>query len=262
MSGLVAVAATTAALSGWLMVTGTGTGTGTGRAGLAVGERLATPARVVVLGVVLAVVAPRAWLAPGLVGLTVAWAGWRLWRRRSDGRQAEQAAESLAQVCDLVAAELAAGVPPQTALDEAAAAWAVVAPVAEAARLGGDVPAALREAADMPGAGGLRLLAGAWAVSQRSGAGLSGATARVAAAIRREQATRRLVAAELASARATARLVAGLPLLALLMGSGAGGDPWAFLLETPGGWACLTAGSAAGLAGLWWIEQIARTAGA
>jgi tight adherence protein B len=95
-------------------------------------------------------------------------------------------------------------------------------------------------------------------MSQRTGGGLGAATRRVAELVGRGQATRRVVAGELASARATARLVSALPVVALLMGSGAGADPWTFLLRTPWGLGCLAAGLAVGLVGLWWIEVIAR----
>jgi tight adherence protein B len=213
---------------------------------------------VIVLGASAAVVLlPHGWVGPLLVVGPASWVAHLLWRRRTTARSAAATSTRMAEVCDLLAAELSAGRPPETALREASAAWPALVPVAEVARLGGDVPAALREVARTPGAGGLRLLAAAWSVSRRTGGSLGAATQRVAEAVRREQATRRVVAGELASARATARLMAALPILALLMGSGAGADPWSFLLRTPAGLGCLAAGLASGLAGVWWIEQIA-----
>jgi tight adherence protein B len=206
------------------------------------------------------VVMPRDLAVPCLVLTCAAWASGALWRRRAATRLEEANAAQMAEVCDLLAAELSAGRPAEAALAEAAQAWAPLLPVAEVCRLGGDVPAAFREVAATSGAGGLRLLAAAWSVSLRTGGGLGAATARVADAVRRDQVTRRLVAGELASARATARLVAGLPVLALLLGSGAGADPWSFLLRTPWGWACLGSGLATGLLGLWWMELIASEA--
>ena len=193
-----------------------------------------------------------------LIVAAACWAGRALWRRRAWARRAARNGELVVEVCDVVAAELGAGRPPETVLHEAASVWPELRPVADACRLGGDVPAALRAVALTPGAGGLRLLAGAWAVSHRTGAGLADSARRVSDAVRRDLATRRVVAGELASARATSRLVAVLPVLALLMGSGAGADPWTFLLGTPFGLACLAAGLAVGFAGLWWIELIAR----
>lgn len=200
-------------------------------------------------------------LAPVLVALAAAWVLLVLHRRRRADRLATERAERVRETCETLASELAAGRPPGAALERAAEEWAVLAPVAEAHRVGADVPAAWRAAGEVPGAGDLRLVAAAWQVAHRTGHGLAHAVARVSVDLRRARGTRRVVAGELASARATARLVAVLPVGALLMGSGAGGDPVAFLLGHPVGLACLAAGVALALAGLAWIEALAREAG-
>jgi tight adherence protein B len=245
------VSALLAAASGWLLVWP--------------GARPPRPARrttgwvgpAALVGVV-GLVVPQGWLVPGLLLAGAGLATRGLWLQRLDAGRSEVRAARLAEVCDLLAAELAAGRTPGAALEEAAQVWPELRHVADADRLGGDVPAALREVARLPGADGLRLLAAAWQVSHRLGAGLADSMQRVADATRRDQATRRLVAGELASARATARLIAVLPVVALLMGSGVGGDPWSFLLRTPVGWTCLGVGLTLGFAGLWWIEALAR----
>lgn len=197
-------------------------------------------------------------LVLALVAGALAAGGARLWTARERERSAHVTRSRVVELCDGLRAELASGQTPTLALERAGTEWPMLAPVARTARSGGDVPVALRGLAAEPGAGELRVVAAAWQVAHRTGHGLADALGRVADDLRATEQTRRVVAGELASARATARLLAGLPLAALLMGTGAGGDPWGFLVGTPAGLACLVAGLGCGYAGLAWIDALAR----
>lgn len=200
------------------------------------------------------------WWTPALGLAMLGWGGHRLHRRLQERRERAATSARVLETCDLVASELAAGRIAEAVLEEAAAAWPALTPVARAGRLGLSVPDALRKASELPGGRDLELLAAGWEVGQSSGAGLADLARLVARDLRAEAAARRTVDAELASARATAWLVSGLPLLALLLATASGGDPWSFLFGTPLGAGCLVGGIGLGLLGLWWIDALAARA--
>lgn len=172
-------------------------------------------------------------------------------------RTAQLRRQQVIDYCEALAGELRAGQATTRAVERSVTVWPAAEPVAAAARLDASVPGALRRLSALPGAAALRRLAGAWEVSASTGAGLVVAVEQVLATARSEEATARLVRAELASARATARLVCGLPVVVLLAAQGIGARPWHFLLDTTPGVGCLAAGVALSLAGLAWIDRIA-----
>ncbi|GGW40655.1 type II secretion system F family protein [Streptomyces caelestis] len=176
----------------------------------------------------------------------------------------ERRADAVIALCGALAGEVRAGRQPGEALLRAARDCGGLADaqatVLAAARFGGDVPNALATAARQPGAEGLRGLAACWRVAVDQGAGLAAGLDRLSAALRAERDQRSDLRAQLAGARATAVLLAGLPALGLLIGTALGADPLHVLLHTTAGLGCLVAGGVLEGLGLWWVLRIVRSA--
>ncbi|MFE2595917.1 type II secretion system F family protein [Streptomyces sp. NPDC059396] len=183
-------------------------------------------------------------------------------RARERKRARERRADGIVALCGTTAGELRAGLQPVQALLAASAATGGLAgaeaAVLAAARFGGDVPRALRQAAREPGADGLVGLAACWRVAVDGGAGLAAGLDRLEAALRAEREQREALRAQLAGAWSTVVLLALLPVAGLLLGSALGADPLRVLLHTPAGWGLLLVGGALESVGLWWAGRIVR----
>jgi tight adherence protein B len=186
----------------------------------------------------------------------------RRWRARRDRRVAERREEAVIELCGSVAGEVRAGRTPGQALAGAhpESLGEPGAAVLAAARYGGDVPTALRTAAGQPGAEGLRGVAACWQVAVDGGASLASGLERVAQALRAERDEREELRAQLAGPRATAVVLAVLPLFGLLLGSAMGVRPLRELLHSQAGLACLLLGALLEWAGIAWTMAIARAA--
>jgi tight adherence protein B len=214
-------------------------------------------------GVLWTVMAGAAWQVAGLPAVSLVVAGSLvLRRRRRRARVAVAAAESRAAVIELcagLAAELRAGRQPEAALVTVSgdAPPGLLSQACLAVSGAGDVAEALRRDGASPGAHGLLRLAACWQVAAAVGSAMAPPVTRLTAALRDEEAGRRELQAHLASPRATARLLAGLPVVGVGMGSALGADPMAILLRTPLGWMCLAGGGLLTLLGVLWVDRLA-----
>ncbi|MFD4973735.1 type II secretion system F family protein [Streptomyces sp. NPDC058424] len=183
---------------------------------------------------------------------------------RAARRRQERRADAVIALCGALAGEVRAGRQPGEALlcaaRDSGGLGDTQAAVLAAARFGGDVPAALAAAARQPGAEGLRGLAACWRVAVDQGAGLAAGLDRLECALRVERDQRADLRAQLLGARATAVMLAGLPVLGLLLGTAMGADPLRVLLHTGAGLGCLAIGGVLEGAGLWWALRIVRGA--
>lgn len=180
---------------------------------------------------------------------------WSLSVRRP-ARAAESRRAELEWV-EALAAETRAGRDPASAVvaagSESMPSPAIARAVA-AAGGGGDVAAALRSsegASDL-----MRAVAACWEVAHGSGAGLSASLAALADAGRDAERVRRDLRAGLAEPRATAVVLAALPVVGLGLGASLGADPFAWLLRTGPGLVVLAAGVALELVGVLWSWRI------
>ena len=219
-------------------------------------------APVVLLGAGMAAVwllfGPRAlgWvLTSGIVVVTFLWL---VQGARRDGARLRARTET-ARATKTLALLLEAGQIPAVALADAAADSSVLSSVALTGRLGGDVTAAFEDLGGRPGCEGCRRVAAAWHVSERTGAPMALVLSRVAENLRRERHLAAVVAAELAAAKASGRIMALLPFVAIGMGSLVGADPLAFLFGSWPGQVALLAGTALAASGVVWTERIARS---
>ncbi|MEY9993176.1 tight adherence protein B [Streptomyces sp. V4I8] len=183
---------------------------------------------------------------------------------REARREREGRGDAVIALCGALAGEVRAGRQPGEALLWAArdsgGLGEAQAGVLAAARFGGDVPGALAVAGRQPGAEGLLGLAACWRVAVDQGAGLAAGLDRLAGALRAERDQRADLRAQLAGARSTVVMLAGLPVLGLLLGAAMGAEPLHVLLHTGAGVGCLVVGGALEGLGMWWAMRIVRGA--
>lgn len=198
-----------------------------------------------------------------LVGFGAASAAFALWlvRQRRAATQRRERQGQVVALCEGLAAELGAGLPPLTAVVRVVRDLPDLAELGSAVHVGGDVAGTLQHLADVPGWADLRLIAAAWKVAGRSGSGLGEVLGRTATVLTERQQVRRLVESELASTRATSLIMAALPVGTMLVGTSVGGDPLAFLTESTAGLACLGVGLVLTGLGLTWLHRIETAAG-
>ncbi|NUW44747.1 type II secretion system F family protein [Nonomuraea rhodomycinica] len=205
----------------------------------------------------------RRMISPATPGRPFLWQSVRrLAARPSPARRADAWRRATIELCQSLSAELTAGRTPGEALTRALEAVDfpdpdALRPAVAAARDGGDVAGALASVAPAQGGEGLRRLAACWEVSVTAGAGLAALVDRVGSTLRTAQAHRQDVAAQLAGPRTTARMLAALPALGILMAAALDMHPLDFLFGSLPGLACLTVGIALDACGLWWTHRMA-----
>ena len=192
------------------------------------------------------------------------------WARRRGFRRARELLHTRAAVVDLcraLAAESRAG---RTSAEAFAAAvqaaparlGAVLQSAVAVGRRGdtSDLADAVARVAAIPGCDGLRAVVACWRVAAASGAALAPAIDRVADALQDEIDLLREVNSIMAGPRATVHVLAGLPVIGLLLATAIGARPIDFLLGSLPGVACVLGAVVLDGLGIAWARRIAHRA--
>lgn len=192
------------------------------------------------------------------------------WARRRGFRRARELPHTRAAVVDLcraMAAELRAGRASADAFAAAAQAGparlsVVLHSAVAVSRRGdsGDLADAVARVAVTPGCDGLRAVVACWRVAAASGAALAPAIDRVADALQDEIDLGREVTSIMAGPRATVQVLAGLPVIGLLLGTAIGARPIDFVFGSVPGAGCLVGAVVLDALGVAWARRIARRA--
>lgn len=185
----------------------------------------------------------------------------RMRQIREDRRRSTECS-ALAEALETVVGELRVGAHPSAAAATAASevggsASAAFAVCAARSRLGGAAADGLR-APEAVIAAELSRVADAWQVAERHGLALAELLAAMRADLQSRIRFRDRTVAALAGARATALVLAGLPLLGITLGQLIGAAPLQVLLTPGPGALLLPLGTALICAGLLWTDTITR----
>jgi tight adherence protein B len=196
-------------------------------------------------------------IAGALLGLTL----WRLYVERRKERVERGARQAIAEGLAAFVAELRSGADPARAAlgaaeDAEPPAAEVFATVAATAQRGGDVEKALEN--NESAHAGVRQLARAWRLSGDHGVPLADVLEAVRDDLRRRAGFVRHVHARMEGPRASAAVLAALPVLGVLLGELTGSHPLGVLTGSGIGQVLLVVGVALVCAGLRWSARLTK----
>lgn len=196
-----------------------------------------------------------------IAGAVLAAVIYRIVKQGKRNRAMRAATEALADGLGGVVDELRAGAHPAAAaegaaLDTPAPADEVLKAAAATARMGGDVERTLRELRQPLVGTAVDQLAKAWHVSAKHGVALADVLDATRRDLDQRAAFARQVHARMAGPRASAAVLAGLPVFGVLLGELSGARPLHALISTAAGQFLLVLGAFLLAAGLWWTTRI------